>query len=904
MIPAAVGEIAGGGRAIGERAGIHPGVAASGVAVLGVAASAKDSAFAAQLRQSWHEELTEQLTDQMTDQSGRLTATSPPIANDDFGSAPGGASGPVSGMERATAQVPATGLNSGLVSTTLPNTVSGLGLALISSPVSGRVFGADTAPDAELDSEPNTPEGGLDSGPSAGHAAKNANPQPGLKAAKTSVAPWIAPRHVPLANRAGAALAQPFRASVRIATPGYADPIEKLEKPVQRAAAAHSAGHASGQPVHRPSSDSGSAQASLTSPTHSVEIIPAYAAAGEPSHATQGLAASAATELGGIATPPYSARGNATAGSPPEPGSGSFSSPGSVAPSSRSWPDTISAVSIAAAAAGEKALPGWREDSGQTPKTPAGLLPTQGELAGQAALQPFKGASVNQARSASAHDAPTLGIASPPALDDSRKLPLSAAEILSSSTRGVVRDASSPATNRPADQNRVPSSAASPIAAAPVASTSQQASSFTSESITHSHTGSFTPPISANTSSATPPHASVALASPSPQTISGPAAVEPHPDSTEPSHAEGVRPVETQSAPLPENGGVNRISAAPELADTANGNLAALPQRSAENPIAAASLAAQASAPALATPLPSGADMRANRIVDGPSRPPGGSRPAAISAANLSGSGDAAMPGTAQIAHMLPNIAPSLAPNPESRADLPAWTLPAGRGEANPNPFQVIDAVHTPNAAMPASAASIWASQGAGIPSAYPASGGSQLQVGYQDPVLGYVELHAHSDGNGVHASLGTQSEAGRAVLSGDLNDLAAWMDARHTPVESLSVVALHGVSNTPSSLGGGHSAHEESGGGGSAANGGGSELSLRNGAGAGFGADLGSGSGHRAGSGSQNGPDAAQVFSIGRRSGFGPESSPSLEDSGIGPVAEIARDDGFAIGGSISILA
>jgi hypothetical protein len=99
-----------------------------------------------------------------------------------------------------------------------------------------------------------------------------------------------------------------------------------------------------------------------------------------------------------------------------------------------------------------------------------------------------------------------------------------------------------------------------------------------------------------------------------------------------------------------------------------------------------------------------------------------------------------------------------------------------------------------------------------------------QLQVGYQDPELGYVELRAVSDGQGVHASLGTHSEVASTTLSGDLTALAAWMDARHTPVESLSVIAIHdGGSGRPQftgfqagadGLGGNHSAGTGGGGG------------------------------------------------------------------------------------------
>jgi hypothetical protein len=62
------------------------------------------------------------------------------------------------------------------------------------------------------------------------------------------------------------------------------------------------------------------------------------------------------------------------------------------------------------------------------------------------------------------------------------------------------------------------------------------------------------------------------------------------------------------------------------------------------------------------------------------------------------------------------------------------------------------------------------------------------LQVGYQDASLGYVELRAHSDGGGIHASLEVQSAAAGDTLTGHLTALAGWMNERHTPVESLTV--------------------------------------------------------------------------------------------------------------------
>jgi hypothetical protein len=71
------------------------------------------------------------------------------------------------------------------------------------------------------------------------------------------------------------------------------------------------------------------------------------------------------------------------------------------------------------------------------------------------------------------------------------------------------------------------------------------------------------------------------------------------------------------------------------------------------------------------------------------------------------------------------------------------------------------------------------------------ASGLRSLEVGYQDPTLGYVELRAHLRQDGVHASLVTQSATSGAALQGQLDSLAGWMHERRTPVETLSVLTL-----------------------------------------------------------------------------------------------------------------
>ncbi len=62
------------------------------------------------------------------------------------------------------------------------------------------------------------------------------------------------------------------------------------------------------------------------------------------------------------------------------------------------------------------------------------------------------------------------------------------------------------------------------------------------------------------------------------------------------------------------------------------------------------------------------------------------------------------------------------------------------------------------------------------------------LEVGFQDPALGYIELRVHANGGGVHAAIEAQSPASGALLAGHLSSLAGWMHDRETPVESLTV--------------------------------------------------------------------------------------------------------------------
>jgi hypothetical protein len=130
-----------------------------------------------------------------------------------------------------------------------------------------------------------------------------------------------------------------------------------------------------------------------------------------------------------------------------------------------------------------------------------------------------------------------------------------------------------------------------------------------------------------------------------------------------------------------------------------------------------------------------------------------------------------------------------------------------GNADSGRNPFEAID------------------SQGRVAAGSSTPDAAHELQVGYQDPVLGYVELRAHADGRGVHAALETQSAAAGDALTGHLGALEGWMNERHTPVESLTVSTLaspadsssaqHGKGSTQNGNAGSHAGGGSSGDGG-----------------------------------------------------------------------------------------
>jgi len=131
---------------------------------------------------------------------------------------------------------------------------------------------------------------------------------------------------------------------------------------------------------------------------------------------------------------------------------------------------------------------------------------------------------------------------------------------------------------------------------------------------------------------------------------------------------------------------------------------------------------------------------------------------------------------------------PGLSHTPES-------TAIGGRGghngiaESGRSPFQALDSLDVSDVENGLNGPRVGYQNVAGnSPSVGGVNGVRALEIGYQDPALGYVELRAHAAGGGIHASLTAQSADSGTVLEAHLSSLASWMTERRTPVASLSV--------------------------------------------------------------------------------------------------------------------
>jgi hypothetical protein len=138
-----------------------------------------------------------------------------------------------------------------------------------------------------------------------------------------------------------------------------------------------------------------------------------------------------------------------------------------------------------------------------------------------------------------------------------------------------------------------------------------------------------------------------------------------------------------------------------------------------------------------------------------------------------------------------PHLSLSEADSVAPRAVVREVGLALGNSEAGQNPFEAMDQMGRMDRATATGSAGTAGPSGRGIAATYAGDTAHALQVGYQDPVLGYVELRAHTGVNGVHASLETQSSAAGDTLTAHLSALTGWMNERRTPVESLTVSTL-----------------------------------------------------------------------------------------------------------------
>jgi hypothetical protein len=279
--------------------------------------------------------------------------------------------------------------------------------------------------------------------------------------------------------------------------------------------------------------------------------------------------------------------------------------------------------------------------------------------------------------------------------------------------------------------------------------------------------------------------------------------------------SEGVRPPDAEALLAAPSRYSSAVAAAPPSAPGVPGDHAAV-------------LASASSAEHLAGTMP--AEFLGRETINAPyassAAVPAKGRPASFGAsigkrdsgtaqgAPLHASGSA--PGIASLSHFAPSEAGVVAAGgivPAIRQDSGAGSVGTSRNSSGSSEiFDLMDQ-------SPVQAAG----RDGRVAAASPATDAArELQVGYQDPMLGYVELRAHSVASGVHASLEAQSAAAGDTLTGHLSALTAWMDERRTPLESLTVstpgtqpdsgLAQHGRDSAAS----GHGGTEDGGHGGS----------------------------------------------------------------------------------------
>jgi hypothetical protein len=73
-------------------------------------------------------------------------------------------------------------------------------------------------------------------------------------------------------------------------------------------------------------------------------------------------------------------------------------------------------------------------------------------------------------------------------------------------------------------------------------------------------------------------------------------------------------------------------------------------------------------------------------------------------------------------------------------------------------------------------------------PATWVHAGSSQAEAGFNDPNLGWVSVRADQAGGAIHATLVPGSNEAASALSSHLDGLNAYLDSRHSPVQSLTV--------------------------------------------------------------------------------------------------------------------
>jgi hypothetical protein len=76
----------------------------------------------------------------------------------------------------------------------------------------------------------------------------------------------------------------------------------------------------------------------------------------------------------------------------------------------------------------------------------------------------------------------------------------------------------------------------------------------------------------------------------------------------------------------------------------------------------------------------------------------------------------------------------------------------------------------------------------AGAPATWVHAGSNQAEAGFNDPNLGWVSVRADQAGGAIHATLVPGSSEAASALSSHLDGLNAYLDSRHSPVQSLTV--------------------------------------------------------------------------------------------------------------------